>query len=115
MYKPRKRRIKRYPRVAPPFRYLLTPKEASLALGVSRLTLQRWTKSYFEGRPRGGVEPVVLARRKDGTPSIVRFRWDSVMRLPEGTWLDEFLAQAKENREAEQPSQHPHIQENAHV
>jgi hypothetical protein len=86
-HKRRARRIRYKSPVKPPFRYFLNPQETAAALGVSRLTLQRWTKSSLAGNPQGGVEPVILSRRKDGSPSVIRYRWEQVLRYPEGTWL----------------------------
>ena len=85
--KPRKVQYKKP--VAPPFRYFLTPKEMCLALGISRLTGQRWAKTWFDNEPfPRGIEPIVLAKRKNGTPSVIRYRWEDVLRLLPGTWLE---------------------------
>jgi hypothetical protein len=89
MFRKRRPRKVQYKRpVAPPFRYFLTPKEMCLALGISRLTGQRWAKTWFDNDPfPRGIEPIVLAKRKDGSPSVIRYRWENVLRLPAGTWL----------------------------
>jgi|SRR5215469_2633737 hypothetical protein len=86
------RRIKYTRPVAPPFRWFLTPAETCLSLGISRLTLQRWMQSWAEGRPQG-PEPIILSHRKDGSPSQVRYRWEDVLRLPEGTFLEQLKSQ----------------------
>jgi hypothetical protein len=86
----RSRRIKQP--VAPPFRWFLTPAQTCLSLSISRLTLQRWMQSWLAGNPQG-PEPIILSRRKDGSPSQVRYRWEQVLQLPEGTFLEQLKAQ----------------------
>jgi hypothetical protein len=89
-HKRRARRIRYQRPVAPPFRWFLTPAETCLSLGISRLTLQRWMQSWTEGNPNPqGPQPFILSRRKDGRPSQVRYRWEEVLRLPEGTFLEQ--------------------------
>jgi hypothetical protein len=93
-HKRRARRIKYKRPVAPPFRWFLTPAETCLSLGISRLTLQRWMQSWTEGNPNPqGPQPFILSRRKDGSPSQVRYRWDDVLRLPEGTFLEQLKSE----------------------
>jgi len=91
-HKRRARRIKYKRPIAPPFRWFLKPAETCLSLGISRLTLQRWMHSWAEGRSQG-PEPFVLSLRKDSSPSQVRYRWEEVLRLPEGTFLEQLQSQ----------------------
>jgi len=91
-HKRRARRIKYKRPVAPLFRWFLTPAETCLSLGISRLTLQRWMQSWSDNRPQG-PEPIVLSRRKDGSPSQIRHRWEDVLHLPGGTFLEQLKSQ----------------------
>ena len=91
-HKRRARRIKYKRPVAPLFRYFLNPQETAAALGVSRLTLQCWMQSWSDNRPQG-PEPIVLSRRKDGSPSQIRHRWEDVLHLPGGTFLEQLKSQ----------------------
>jgi hypothetical protein len=81
-HKCRPRRIKYKRPMAPLFRWFLTSAETCLSLGISRLTLQRWMQSWAEGNPNPQrPQPFVLSRRKDGTPSVIRYRWEDLLRL----------------------------------
>jgi len=102
-HKRRARRIKYKRPIAPPFRWFLTPAETCLSLGISRFTLQRWMQSWAEGRPQG-PEPFVFSRRKDGSPSQVRYRWEDVFRLPEGTFLEQLKSETMQISDSTKPA-----------
>lgn len=86
-----------------PDKLLLTPAEMCHALSITPLTLQHWTKAWLDGeKDFYNIHPVVFSRRKDGSPSTVRYRVDELGVFP-GTFLQRYRKQIKaQNRAAKQ-------------
>jgi hypothetical protein len=80
------------PKQDPPNRYLLTAKEFCSAWGISEHTARKWREEWLRTGYHASPQPRNYSTNAD---SEFRYDYDSVLGLPEGTWLARFKAKQK--------------------